>query len=74
MSPHLAQQELFLNVAGHCIPDVCSLWKAKENQVTLCVCRLLTIQHPLSCGALADVKYHCCPQPQMVTALRWLQC
>lgn len=37
-SPHLVQQELFLNVAGHCIPDRGLLWKAKEDQVLLCMC------------------------------------
>ena len=74
VSPHLVQQELFLNVASHRVPDGCSLWKAKENQVALCVCWLATLQHPLSCGALADVKCHCSPLAQMETPLRRLQC
>ena len=74
MSPHLVQQELFLHVASHRVPDGCLLWKAKENQVTLCACRLSTHQLPLSCGPEADAKCHCCPQPHMETPLRWLQC
>ena len=74
MLTHLVQQELVLDIASHPVPDGCLLWKAKENQVVLCVCQLSTLQHPLSCGALADVKCHCCPQPHMDTALRWLQC
>ena len=74
MLTHLAQQELLLDVAGHRVPDCCSLWKGKENQVPLCVHQLSTLQQPLSHGAVADAKSHHRPQPQMETPLRWLQC
>jgi len=40
---HLAQQEMLLHVDGHRIPDSYSLWRAKEKQVTLCICHLLVL-------------------------------
>ena len=36
---HLLPQELLPYVGGHRIPDGNSLWRAKEKQVTLCICR-----------------------------------
>jgi len=39
MLTHLAQQELLLHVDGHRIPDSYLLWRAKEKQVTVCICQ-----------------------------------
>lgn len=53
---HFVQQELFLDVANHCVPDSHLLWKAEESQAVLCMSWLSTLPAPLGCGALAGVS------------------
>lgn len=61
MLNHLVEQELLLNVGGHCVPDGCSLWKSKgepghaPSPPTL---RSTPNIPPTSHEAVADAKCH----------------
>ena len=71
---HLVQQEVLLHTDGHRVPDGYSLCRAKEKQVTLCVCHFSALRVPESGSEVADGKGHRCPRPQTEAVPRQSEC